>query len=278
MMKDRFSLEGKTALVATSSALGRAAALALAQAGADVALAARHSQLLEDAAHQVTTLGRRALALTTEGTDSEQVRHAVDTVLSQWGQVDILVNHAEMVPGERSKPLWEISDEEWREGIDAALTSAFYFCRAVGKGMMERRHGKVINIANLLGLKARRGQYIDCAARGGLLLFTQTMAITWAREGLNVNAIAHGLFDILPEGASPEEHEFLDIMAPLVPIGRAAKPQEIGPLVVFLASEASSYITGAVFIIDGAGLAAGFAPTGYAPIISLAGYERRETL
>ncbi len=262
-MLERLSLEGKTVIVTGGgTGLGRRMALHLAAAGADLALAGRRPAPLEAVAAEVRALGRRALAIPTDVTDSAQVDRMVESVLDSLGPVDGLVNNAGQAerPG---RPIWEVSDAEWRDGLDANLTGAFYCCRAVARPMVERGRGRIVNVSSHFGLRGVRDQYVYTTAKGGLIQLTRTLAISLSRHGITCVGLVPGAFYTeatahLREAMPQTEH---------VPVGYFGDSEEIGPAVVFLTSDASEYLNGEVFPIDGGVLASGVAPTGYAPVL-----------
>lgn len=265
MVLEKWNLDGEVAIVTGGgTGLGKAISLALAGAGADIVLAARRPGPLEEVAAQVKSLGRRALAIPTDVTDSKQVESMVARAVSEFGGIDILVNNAgAMVKGEGSKPVWEITDQEWHQGIDVNLTGAFYCCRAVAKHMIERRRGRIINISSAAGLRGMRYQPMYCSSKAGVIGLTMTLALSWAEWGVRVNCLAPAW---LATWYSPEEYES---RARLMILGRVGLPGEVGPLAVYLASDASQYVTGQVFSIDGGVSAGGAAPVGYAPAVAL---------
>jgi len=267
MILEQFSLEVKTAIITGGgSGLGREIALAMARAGADVAVTARHLERLEETAAEVRKLGKKSLALSTDVTRSDQVNRMVERVISEFGKVDIMVNNAGS--GAPRKPIWEISDQEWREGIDTNLTGAFYCCRAVSRHMVERQQGNIINVASGYGLRGDRNLFMYSCGKAGTILLTRSLALTWARDGIRVNSIVPGWFATMPR-MDPEVQRFIASRAPFIPVGRPGHPEEIGPLAVYLASDASSYVTGQIFLTDGGGLVGGFAPTHYGPIVPI---------
>jgi len=270
MILDKLSLGGKVAIVTgAGTGLGKAMCLALAKAGADIVAAARRAELIEQTASEVKELGRRSLAVPTDVTDSRQVNQMVDRSLSEFGKIDILVNNAGIVRGDVPRPIWEISDDDWHLGIDTNLSGAFYCSRAVVKHMAERKSGKVINFASGFGLRGARDNYMYCCAKGAVVQLTRSLALSLARDDVQVNAIAPGFFATLPPDSPEASHLFTPERSRFIPAGRLGHPDEIGPLAIFLASSASDYITGEVFVIDGGGLAGGYAPTGYAPSIAI---------
>ena len=271
MILEDLNLEGKVAVITGGgTGLGKAMSHALAGAGADVVVAARRVGPIEETASEVRGMGRRALAISTDVADSQQVERMVERAISELGKVDILINNAGIGGEQVTKPIWEITDEEWRIGIDTNLTGAFYCSRAVGRHMVERGSGRVINISSGYGLRGGRDNFMYCCAKAGVVLLTRSLALTWARDGVRVNCIVPGFFATVPLDR-PEIRQYIESTARFNPMGRVGEPGDVGPLAVFLASEASDYVTGEIFCIDGGGLAGGYTPTGYAPVIPLKG-------
>lgn len=265
-MLEKLGLEGKTIVVTGGgTGLGREMALALARAGADIVVAARRQGPIEETAALVRDMGRRALAVSTDVTDSRQVADLFQRTLGEFGKVDVLVNNAGIVRGQGSMPIWEITDEDWRLGIDTNLTGAFYCARAIARHMVERGSGKIINVSSGFGLRGGRDNYMYACGKGGILQLTRTLATSLGRYGVTSNCIVPGY---IPTEGTAASRETLP-RGEFIPVGRVGRPQEIGPVAVFLASSASDYMNGELFIIDGGGLAGGFAPTGYAPDIPL---------
>lgn len=229
--------------------LGRAIALSLAEAGADVALTGRSLPEMEKAAEEIRKLGQKALAIAMDVTNLSQIDQAVQKIISEFGRIDILVNNA----ATRShKPLLEISEAEWRSVIDTNLTGAFLCCRAVGPYMVRQGGGRVINISSRAGVRGRANVSAYCASKGGLNQLTQALAVEWAPYHILVNAVAPGIIntDRSYVGATaipsiPKER------VEGIPLKRAAELAEILPLVLYFASEACSYTTGQVVLIDG---------------------------
>jgi len=267
-------LDGRVAIVTGGGTnLGKAMSHALARAGADVVLAGRTPATIEETASEVRKIGRRSITIPTDVTDSRQVDNLITQTLKEFGKVDILVNNAGVARGiepsprdpapKEPGPIWELTDEMWHHAIDTNLTGAFYCCRAVSKWMIEQKSGKVINISSTAGLRAARSLFTYCSAKAGLIMFTKTLAITWARDNIQVNCIAPGIFR-----TAEIDPSIAKLQASFIPMGRCGEPREIGPLAVFLASEASNYITGECFVVDGARFV-GYAPADYAPTIPL---------
>jgi NAD(P)-dependent dehydrogenase (short-subunit alcohol dehydrogenase family) len=266
-----FSLEGKVAIVTGGgTGLGREICFALASEGASVALCGRRKGPIEEVAAKIRKMGRSALAIPTDVTDSKQVNDLVRITIEELGKIDILVNNAGIAKGVdashedglnvKLKEIWELSDEDWSHSINTNLTGAFYFCRAVARQMIAQGGGKVINMTSVGGLRAVKGAIPYCSAKAGVIMLTKTLAITWATHNIQVNCVAPGFFPIadIPPDQKAKIERFL-------PLGRFGKPRDIGPLAVYLSSEASQYVTGECFVIDGAA-SAGYAPTGHARI------------
>jgi 2-deoxy-D-gluconate 3-dehydrogenase len=251
---DRFRLDGRVALVTGASrGLGRAMALALAEAGADLALVARSREALEETASAVAALGRRALALPADVVVPDEVEAAVARAADTLGGVDVLVNNSGVAV---VRTLVDMTPTEWRRVLDTNLTGAFNCCRAVGPGMIARRRGKVVNVASILGARGLSGYAAYSASKGGLLALTRALAVEWARHNIQVNAIAPGWFVTAMNEDAFADPAIRERLLRDVPARRTGRPEELGPLVVYLASNASDYVTGEVVFADG-GLAAG---------------------
>ena len=262
-MLDSLSLDGRTVIITGGgTGLGRAMVRALARAGADLVIAARRTNLIEEAAEEARALGRSSLAVATDVTDSAQVDQLVATTLDQFGKVDVLINNAGMTNQNVRKPIWEISDQDWRVGIDTNLSSAFYCSRAVSRHMADRGSGKIINVASGFGLRGGRDIWMYCCGKGGMVQLTRVLAFNLARYGVTANTIVPGF---IPTVGTDDMRESLPRFGENIPIGRLGKPEDMGPIAVFLASEASDYMNGEMFTLDGGGLAAGMAPAGHLP-------------
>lgn len=268
MVSRKGSLEGKVAIVTGGgTGIGKGIALALAREGASIAVAARRAGPIEQTAKEVSDLGGRGLAIPTDVTDSQQVNRLVERTIAEMGRIDILVNNAGLVRGERLKPIWDITDEEWRLGIDTNLSGTFFGCRAVGKHFVAQRSGKVINVASIIGLKGMGNNFMYCCAKGGVVQLTRSLALTWVQNNIQVNCIAPGTIDV--STWQPEQRGTPGDRPEFIPVGRLGIPTDLGSMALFLASDASDYVTGAVFTVDGGSLAGGRAPTGYAPTITI---------
>jgi NAD(P)-dependent dehydrogenase (short-subunit alcohol dehydrogenase family) len=265
-MLSQLSLDGKNIVVTgAGTGLGKEMALAIAQAGGNLILAARRMDRIEEVAKCARAAGVKAVAFSADLTNTNQVVNLFKNALEEFEYLDVLINNAGIVRGQASLPIWEISDTDWNIGIETNLSTAFYCSRAIAKHMVDRKQGKIINVSSGFGLRGGRDNYMYSAAKGAILQLTRTLAISLGRHGVTSTCIVPGF--IPTEGTSTlketqPKNEF-------IPVGRVGKPHEIGPVAVFLASDASNYMNGEIFPIDGGGLAGGYAPTGYAPKIEL---------
>ena len=250
---DRLRLDRRVALVTGASrGLGRAMALALAEAGADLALLARSREDLEETAAAVRARGRRAVVRPADVAHPDEVTRAVEDVTAAAGRIDVLVNNSGIAV---VKPLVETTVEEWRAILETNLTAAFSLCRAVGPGMIARRSGKVVNVASVLGAHGLAGYTAYSASKGGLIALTRTLAVEWARHNVQVNAIAPGWFVTPMNAAAFADPAVRERLLREVPARRTGEPEELGPLVVYLASSASDFMTGETVFLDGGQLA-----------------------
>lgn len=263
---DKFNLDGKVAIVTGAGrGLGRAMAVALADAGADIVATARTHAQIEETAEIVRATGRKCLVVTCDVTDSGSVKAMVDSTLAEYAHIDVLVNNAGGATDGFGNALEAITDAQWRVGIDTNLTGAMYCSRAVIPHMMEQGRGKIINVTSGFGLRAGNNNFIYTSAKAGLINFTRSVTMTYAPT-IQANLIAPGLF---PHG----EQWMIDWWkgGKFVPMGRLGEDAELGPLCVFLASDATSYMNGQIVVLDGGGLAGGEVPTGFAPVVPLEG-------
>jgi gluconate 5-dehydrogenase len=250
---DKFRLVGKRAFITGGSrGFGRTIALALAEAGADIVLNARDPDALAETAAEVRERGRQVTNFAGDIANPASCEDLCNRVLAEAGQIDILVNN---VGGRNLDIAVEDTDlETWQRFIDLNLTHCFLATKIIGGAMLRRGQGRVINIASISGFIANRGiggRHYE-TAKAALIHFTRATAADWAPRGVAVNAICPGLFMTEPNVAWAKKHpEVIDTFVRAVPMGRAGEPHEIGPLAVYLASPASSYVTGAAFVIDG---------------------------
>ena len=255
MELSQFSLEGKVALITGGSrGMGEATAIEFAKAGADVAVTSRKLPELERVADEVRKLGRRSLAVATHVGRMEELQPLVDRVVAEFGKIDILMNNAGT---NFFMPAIDMTEDGWDVVINLDLKGLFFLSQAVARVMKEHGGGKIINISSVSGYKPQvpTGHY--SIAKAGVIMATQVMAREWAEYNIRVNCIAPGaietrlydaIFAVLPEDEAKAQKE---AAAKRVPMGRAGRPKEIADAMIYLASEASSYITGQTFVVDG---------------------------
>jgi gluconate 5-dehydrogenase len=250
---DRFRLDGKRAMITGGSrGLGKAMAQALAEAGADLVLIGREQERLENAGRELRALGHRVDLLAADVAQPEAAQRACEQVLKDFGPIHILINN---VGGRRmSIPTEQLALADWQKIIDLNLTSAFLCCKLIGAEMVQRRAGRIINVASIAGMIVNKGIYGRTyeTSKAALIAFTKTLAVDWAPHNVTVNAIAPGGFLTDPNRRwFTEKPELRATFENMVPMARLGEPEEIGPLALYLASDASSYMTGATVVLDG---------------------------
>ena len=237
-------LTGKVALVTGSTrGIGLAIAAALHQAGARVAVAGRDAARAQEVA---TGLGAGTVGVGCEVTDAEQVAAAIAAVEQALGPIDILVNNAGLT---RDNILLRLSEADWDAVLDANLKGAFLTMRAVTKGMMKRRSGRIINISSIVGLIGNKGQSNYAASKAGLIGLTKSAAREYASRGILINCIAPGFIETDMTAALPEEAR--KVLLGEIALGRLGAPADIADTVLYLASDLASYVTGQVLVVDG---------------------------
>ena len=249
MVFDRFTLEGKVAIVTGAGrGLGQTMALALARAGAAVVAVARTEREVQETADAVSKLGRTGLAAPLSVTDSKSVDQLIERVVKQLGGVDILINNAggEFSPG---KAVTELSDEEWSQILNTNLTGAFYCARAAGRYMLSRGRGRVINVTCIYGMRGSVNHAAYASAKGGLIQFSQALALEWATGGVTVNALGIGWFEHPRELQA--DAETIEQLKRAIPRGRLGLPSDVESALIYLASDASRYFTGQSIWLDG---------------------------
>jgi len=240
-------LAGKVALVTgAAQGIGKAVALLLARNGADMVVSDINLEKAEETAKEVQTLGRKALAIKVDVAKLGDVEKMVEGILAQFGKVDILVNNAGIA---RDKLILRMTEEDWDAVLNINLKGTFNCTKAVVRHMSKQKSGKIVNIASVVGEMGNAGQGNYAASKAGVIGFTKTIAREFAQRGINVNAIAPGyietpMTDALPEKAKEE-------LKRLIPMDRLGRPEDVAEAVLFLVSEASSYITGQVLNVNG---------------------------
>jgi len=249
-MADLFDLTGNVALVTGGAGgIGRALALGLADAGADVAVASRKLEHLEKVAEEIRAKGRKALAVTVDVTQEKSVADMVKRVLEIFPRIDILVNaHGLAI----RKPADTFPVDEWQKVMDVNTRGTFLTCQAVGREMVKQRSGKIINMSSVRGRYGLpMGYAAYCSSKGAVDALTRTLACEWAKHNVLVNAVAPTFVETALTRDALADPEFAKTVKARIPIGRWAVPEDIVGSTVFFASKASDFITGQVLYIDG---------------------------
>lgn len=248
-------LNGKVAVViGGTSGIGRAIANGMAEAGADVICTSRRMEQVEAAASEIESKGRRTLRVASDVSDRASMQAVLDEAVRQFGQVHILVNSAGRT---KRAPTLEFAEQDWDDIMDTNLTGTLRSCQIFGRHMLEKGYGRIINIASLSSFVALYEVAAYAASKAAVASLTKSLAVEWSQRGVNVNAIAPGVFrtalnqKLLDE--TPRGQEFLT----RTPMRRFGKTEELAGVAVFLASEAASYVTGEVIAVDGGFLASG---------------------
>ena len=249
------SLEGKTAVVTGgTSGIGRAIAIGLAEAGADVVATGRRQQQMEEVAAEIEARGRKTLRQTADVCDRASLERLLAVMLEKFGKVDILVNCAGIA---KRTPTLEASEDEWRDILNTNLIGTLRTCQIFGRPMLERGYGRIINIVSLTSFVAFTEVAAYAASKAALASLTRSLAVEWSKKGVMVNAIAPGVYrtDINAKllDSTPRGQEILM----RTPMGRYGRPEELVGAAVLLASDGASFIAGEVLVVDGGYLASG---------------------
>lgn len=252
-MKSRFSLEGKTALVTGASrGLGQAAAIAIAEAGADVACVSSSAGGVSETAARIRELGRKSWEFAADLGNRDAVMNLVDEVTSKIGNIDILVNNAGTI---RRTPAAQYSEADWDLVIRTNLDSVFFLSQAFGKKMIERGSGKIVNVASLLSFSGGITVPAYTASKHAVAGLTKALANEWAKSGVQVNAVAPGYFATDNTEALRNDPKRAAEILGRIPAGRWGEPNDLADAIVFLASPAADYINGHVLVVDGGWMA-----------------------
>jgi NAD(P)-dependent dehydrogenase (short-subunit alcohol dehydrogenase family) len=249
-MSDLFDLTGKVAVVAGGAGgIGHAQALGLADAGADVVVASRQIEHLEEVAKEIRAKGRKALAVTVDVVQEQSVADMVKHILKEFPQIDILVNaHGLAI----RKPADSFPIDEWQRVMDINARGTFLCCQAVGRVMIKQRSGKIINLSSVRGRYGLPADYAAyCASKGAVDTLTRTLACEWAKHNVLVNALAPTIVETELTRPALADPEYAKRMKSRIPLGRWAMPEDIVGATVFFASKASDFITGQILYIDG---------------------------
>lgn len=249
MNTSMFDLTGKVALVTgTSRGLGQYMGRALANAGADLIITSRRLDSLKPFQEEIESLGRRAFKIELDVTKQESIISAVDTAFQHCGKIDVLVNNAGC---NRRKPAMEVTWDDWNFVLDANLRGTFFVSQAVAKYMIEKKYGRIINIGSVTCVAGYAGLAPYCASRGGVKQLTMSLADDWGVYGITVNCLAPGWFKTAQNAMMYENEEWVEYLCDRIPLKRPGQPHDLDGTVVFLASDASEYITGQTLLVDG---------------------------
>jgi NAD(P)-dependent dehydrogenase (short-subunit alcohol dehydrogenase family) len=249
MSLDKFRLDGHGAVVTGGSkGLGLSMAKALTSAGAEVLITSRHRDEAQAAAAEIAALGRRALALEADTSDRAAVAAMVRRGEEAFGKIDILVTNAGIGP---IKPALEMGDEEWDSVLNINLKGPLLCAQAVAPGMMARQYGRIINVGSILSRSSVPGVASYIASKHGLLGLTRALALEWARHGITVNCLCPSYFETAMTGPIKDDTATYQSVIARTPMGRWGRPEELDGAVIFLASPASSYVTGTALYVDG---------------------------
>ena len=244
-----FSLQDQVALVTgAGNGIGRAIAIAFARAGADVAVAGRNPQTLAEVAAEITAAGRRALAWKADVRNVPEVRAMVRQVVETFGRLDVLVNNAALT---HRAPSLEVTEEDWDAVLATNLKGLFFCCQAAAAHMIPRRRGQIINVGSIFGIVGRPERAAYSASKAAASQLTRTLAVEWAPHNIRVNAIAPGATRTPTREELFGNAAYLQRLIAQYPVGRVAEPEEMVGAALFLASEASSFVTGQTIVVDG---------------------------
>lgn len=248
-MSGVFDLTGRTAIVTgTSRGLGQYFARALARAGADLVLTSRNKESLLPFEKEIKDLGRRALSLELDVRNLPSIQAMAAAAEKEYGRIDILVNNAGM---NIRKPSLEVTWDDWNAILDTNLRGAFFVAQAVGRGMVERGYGRIVNIGSVTSVNGYAGLAPYGASRGGIKQLTMSLADDWGKYGVTVNCLAPGWFRTEQNKVMYEDAEWVAYLSDRIPVKRPGAPGDLDGAVVFLASEESRYVTGQTLLVDG---------------------------
>jgi len=253
MILEKMSLKGKAGIVVGASrGLGKGIAIGLAQAGADLAVTSRELKIIEKVAEEIKSWGGKMLPLQVDVARKEDIDIMVEKTLEKFGKIDFLFNNAGRIT---RVPAENFSEEDWDEELNVNLKGTFLCCQAVGRVMIKQKRGKIINISSIASFIGGKNISAYVASKGGVSQLTKSLASDWAKYNIRVNAIGPGYFETdLTEPLRKDPKRFSAINA-RIPLGRWGKPEDLAGIAVFLASDASDYITGQTIFVDGGWLA-----------------------
>jgi NAD(P)-dependent dehydrogenase (short-subunit alcohol dehydrogenase family) len=249
MVKNFFDLSGRVALITGASrGLGQYLGRALAQAGADLVVTARRREHTEGFAREVRALDRRVATLSLDVRDESSIRAMAEEAEAAFGKIDILVNNAGC---NVRKPSVEVTWEDWNKVLDTNLRGTFFVAQAVARRMIPRGYGRIVNIGSVTSVFGYGAIAPYCASRGGVKQMTMALADAWGRHGITVNCLAPGWFKTAQTKVLYDNPKWVEYLCERIPLGRPGQPDDLDGAIVFLASEASRYVTGQTLLVDG---------------------------
>jgi NAD(P)-dependent dehydrogenase (short-subunit alcohol dehydrogenase family) len=244
-----FDLTGKVAIVTgTSRGLGQYLGRALARAGADLVITSRELSMLEGFRSDIEGLGRRALPLALDVRNYESIQRMAEQAVAHYGKIDILVNNAGC---NVRKPALDVTWEDWNLVLDTNLRGTFFVAQAVARHMIPRKYGRIINIGSVTSVAGYAGLGPYGASRGGVKQLTMSLADDWGANGITVNCLAPGWFKTAQNAVMYENKEWVEYLKDRIPLKRPGQPNDLDGAIVFLASDASEYVTGQTLLVDG---------------------------
>lgn len=256
--KSAVELTGKQALVVgASGAIGRSLSMSLARAGAEVTILGRNTQKLEKIRQEILALGGHAYCVCADLTDKEQIEHAVGQTIERSARIDVLVNAAGV---QARKPALDLTEEDWDRVLTVNLKSVFHCCQAAARSMAQQSAGAIINVSSLTAVIGLPQLAAYCASKGGVAQLTKALAVEWAPLGIRVNAVAPGRIRTPMTESLFQDDDVRESFLRLIPMHRPGLPEDLGGVVVFLASDAAQYVTGQTIYVDGGWLASGGNP------------------
>lgn len=251
----KFDLSGRVAVViGGTSGIGRAIAHGLAEAGANVVCSSRRAEQVETTAREIEKIGRKTLRITSDVSDKDSLQNLLDECVKEFGKVDIMVNSAGRT---KRAPTLDFAENDWNDIIETNLTGTLRACQVFGKHFLEKKYGRIINIASLSTFVSLFEVAAYSASKAAVASLTKSLAIEWAKHGVNVNAIAPGVFKTDLNRELLESTERGKEFQTRTPMGRFGQVEELAGAAIFLASDAASFVTGEVLVVDGGFLASG---------------------
>ena len=248
-MQELFDLSGKVAIVTGASrGLGQYFSRALAKAGADLVITSRTLSSLAEFKQEIESLGRRALAVQVDVLSKSDIENMVQAAIKEYGKIDILVNNAGL---NIRSPAVDFSWEDWDTVLQTNLKGNFFCAQAVGKEMIKRKYGRIINMGSCTCVFGMEGIAPYTASRGGVLMMTRSLAAEWGKFGITANVLAPGWFKTAQNAALYENEEWIKNVKSRIPLDRPGQPHDLDGTVIFLASDASAYVTGQIILVDG---------------------------